>query len=310
MKSISIVSPTFNEVDNVEELCFRIELVMSNTKYDYEIIFIDNASTDGTVAKLKELAKKNKHIKIIVNARNFGHIRSPYYGLLQAKGDAVVFLASDLQDPPELINDFLAQWEEGNKVVMAVKTTADESFPLKTIRKIYYRFLGRISDAPLLSNATGCGLYDQSVIAELRKLNEPYPYFRGLVVELGFPIKKIDFHQPIRQAGKTKNNLKTLFDMALLGIVTHSQSPIRFLTIFGLVTSFLSLVIAFGYAIAKVIYWNEFSLGQAPLLIGVFFFGSTQLFMIGMLGEYLGNILRRQRNMPLVVEQERHNFGD
>lgn len=310
MKKISIVTPTYNEEGNVEELLDRISSVMSKVshEYDYEIIFIDNDSTDDTVKKIRGFAQKDKRIKLIKNARNFGHIRSPYYGILQATGDAVILIASDLQDPPELIEGFLLEWRSGKKVVLAVKSSTDERFILRNLRKAYYRFVSKISSSPLVQNATGAGIFDQTVIGELRKLTEPYPYFRGLITELGFPVHTIEFHQPMRKSGKTKNNLVTLFDIAILGITTHSNAPMRLISFFGLITACLSFVIAVGYAIAKLLFWNSFQIGLAPLIIGVFFFGSVQIFLIGLLGEYLANIQRRLRNLPLVIEQERVNF--
>lgn len=310
MKKISIVTPTYNEEGNVEELLSRIDGVMSKVsrEYDYEIIFIDNDSTDDTVKKIKTFALLDKRIKLIKNARNFGHIRSPYYGILQATGDAVILIASDLQDPPELIEDFLPAWKAGKKVVLAVKSSTDEGFIFRNLRKAYYRFVSSISTSPLVQNATGAGIFDKEVVAELRKLNEPYPYFRGLITELGFPVHTIEFHQPMRKSGKTKNNLVTLFDIAILGITTHSNAPMRLISFFGLITACFSFAIAFGYALAKVLFWDSFQLGLAPLIIGVFFFGSVQIFLIGLLGEYLANIQRRLRNLPLVIEQERINF--
>lgn len=281
---------------------------MSAWSYDYEIIFIDNASTDETVSLVKKLGSRDPRVKIIVNARNFGHIRSPYHGLLQCGGDAVISIASDLQDPPELINQFLMEWESGEKIVLAVKESSDEGFFWRKLRSGYYKFVTRISDAPLVKNATGAGLFDKAVIDELKKLHEPYPYFRGLIAELGFKVHTVPFHQPLRNGGRTKNNLFTLFDMAILGVTTHSLAPIRLLTFLGLLTGLASLLVALGYTIAKLVFWNTFQLGLAPLIIGVFLLGSIQIFLIGLIGEYLANIQRRQRNMPLVIESERFNF--
>jgi glycosyltransferase involved in cell wall biosynthesis len=308
MKKISIVTPTFNEEANVEELYNRITETMSNLPYDYEIIFIDNASTDDTSINIRAICVNDKKVKLIQNARNFGHIRSPYYGLLQANGDAVVAIASDLQDPPELIESFIRSWEAGNKVVLAVKESTDEGLIWKTIRKRYYKLVSKLSNSPQIQNATGAGLFDKSVVAELRKLQEPYPYFRGLIAELGFPVNTVEFHQPKRKSGQTKNNLVTLFDIAILGITTHTHAPMRLISFFGLVTAGISFLIAVGYTIAKILFWNSFQIGLAPVIIGVFFFGSVQIFLIGLIGEYLANIQRRIRNLPLVIEQERINF--
>jgi glycosyltransferase involved in cell wall biosynthesis len=308
MTKISIVSPTFNEEDNVEILHERISKVMASQPYDYEILFIDNASTDETVARLRKLAGADKRVKLILNARNFGHIRSPYYGLLQATGNAVILIASDLQDPPEMIDSLIESWNEGNKIVLAVKSSTDESWIWRVVRRSYYKFVTKISNEPLVRNATGAGLFDESVIKELKKLNEPYPYFRGLVTELGFRVKTIEFHQPKRQSGKTKNNFFTLYDIALLGITTSGGAPIRLISLAGFAVAVLSLVIAIGYLIAKLLFWDSFEFGFAPLILGVFFFGSFQIFLIGLLGEYLANIQRRIRNLPLVIEDERVNF--
>jgi len=308
MTKISIVSPTFNEEDNVEILHERISKVMASQPYDYEILFIDNASTDETVARLRKLAGADKRVKLILNARNFGHIRSPYYGLLQATGNAVILIASDLQDPPEMIDSLIESWNEGNKIVLAVKSSTDESWIWRAVRRGYYKFVTKISNEPLVRNATGAGLFDESVIKELKKLNEPYPYFRGLVTEIGFRVKTIEFHQPKRQSGKTKNNFFTLYDIALLGITTSGGAPIRLISLAGFAVAVLSLVIAIGYLIAKLLFWDSFEFGFAPLILGVFFFGSFQIFLIGLLGEYLANIQRRIRNLPLVIEDDRVNF--
>jgi glycosyltransferase involved in cell wall biosynthesis len=308
MKKISIVTPTFNEEQNVEELYSRVSSVMSRHKVEYEFIFIDNASTDSTIDVLKGIATRDKRVKLILNARNFGHIRSPYYALLQAKGDAVILIASDLQDPPEMIDDFIRSWKEGNKVVLAVKSSTDESWFWRLIRRSYYKFVTKISDDPLIRNATGAGIFDRQVIDQLAKLHEPYPYFRGLVTELGFRVRTIEFHQPKRAGGKTKNNFFTLYDIALLGITTHSGAPIRMISLLGFGVAILSLMTAFGYLVAKLLFWDSFEFGFAPLILGVFFFGSFQIFLIGLLGEYLANIQRRIRNMPLVIEDQRINF--
>jgi glycosyltransferase involved in cell wall biosynthesis len=308
MTKISIVTPTFNEEENVEILYNRISKVMGNQPYDYEILFIDNASTDETVPKLRKLAESDKRVKLILNARNFGHIRSPYHGLLQASGEAVILIASDLQDPPEMIDSLIESWKKGNKVVLAVKSSTDEGWAWKLIRKGYYKFVTKISNEPLVRNATGAGLFDESVITELKKLKEPYPYFRGLVTELGFRVTTIEFHQPKRQSGKTKNNFFTLYDIALLGITTSGGTPIRLISLAGFGVALLSFLIALGYLMAKILYWDSFEFGFAPIILGVFFFGSFQIFLIGLLGEYLANIQRRIRNMPLVIEDERVNF--
>ena len=307
-KLISIVTPCYNEEENIDELYQRIVTVMSTLPYDYEHICIDNASTDSTVKKIKYLAARDKRVKLIVNARNFGHIKSPYYGILQSRGDACILIASDLQDPPEIIFEFVKKWEEGYKTVLAVKPESEESSIMFFLRKTYYRFITKISEVPLVKNATGAGLFDRAVIDILRNINDSYPYFRGLLCEIGFPIATVPFKQPRRQRGVTKNNFYTLYDIAMLGITNHSKIPLRLMAMSGFLLSFLSLLVALGFLAAKLIFWNSFQLGTAPMLIGIFFFGAIQTFFIGVLGEYVASIHTQVRNMPLVVEIERVNF--
>ncbi|TCS35120.1 glycosyltransferase involved in cell wall biosynthesis [Paucimonas lemoignei] len=307
-KLISIVTPCYNEEGNVDELYRRVADVMAQQPYDYEHIYIDNCSTDGTIEKLRALAAKDKRVKLIINARNFGHIRSPYYGLLQSRGDAAILIASDLQDPPEMIAEFIKKWEVGFKTVLAVKPESQESPLMFFIRKTYYRFISRISEVQLIKNATGAGLFDRIVIEILRKIEDPYPYFRGLLCEIGFPIATVPFKQPRRQRGVTKNNFYTLYDIAMLGITNHSKVPMRIMAMCGFLLSILSLTTAFGFLIAKLVFWDQFQMGTAPMLIGLFFFGGVQISFIGLLGEYIGSIHTQVRNMPLVVELERINF--
>lgn len=307
-KLMSIVTPCYNEAENIDELYRRLVAVMATLPYDYEHIFIDNASTDGTIGKIKNIAAQDNRVKLIVNARNFGHIKSPYYGILQSSGDACVLIASDLQDPPEMIVEFIKKWEEGFKTVLAVKPESEESSAMFFLRKIYYRFITQISEVPLVKNATGAGLYDRAVVDILRGIHDPYPYFRGLLCEIGFPIALVPFKQPRRQRGITKNNFYTLYDIAMLGITNHSKLPLRLMAMSGFLLSFLSLFVALVFFIAKLVYWNFFQLGSAPMLISIFFFGAIQTFFIGVLGEYIGSIHTQVRNMPLVVEIERVNF--
>jgi glycosyltransferase involved in cell wall biosynthesis len=309
MKTISVVIPCYNEEENVEKVYAEVIKVFDGLRgYAYEIIFIDNASEDRTVPILKEIARIDENVKIIVNTRNFGHIRSPFYGLLQSSGDAVVLLCADLQDPPSLIANFVKKWEEGYKVVLGVKKTSQESIAMFALRKLYYRLIHSISEIKLTKNNTGFGLYDQEVIHVLRKLGDPYPYFRGLISDLGFRSYKIEYDQPRRVRGITKNNFYTLYDMAMLGITNHSKIPLRIATIVGFVISILSLVVALGYFIAKLVFWKNFTIGTAPLIIGLFFFSSVQLFFIGIIGEYLGAIHTQVLKRPLVIEKERINF--
>jgi glycosyltransferase involved in cell wall biosynthesis len=307
-KLISIVTPCYNEEANIDELYQRIVAVMSRLDYDYEHIFIDNCSTDNSLVKLRALAAQDKRVKLILNARNFGHIRSPYHALLQARGDAAVLIASDLQDPPEMIEEFVKKWEEGFKTVMAVKPESEESRLMFVARRAYYRFVTRISEVPLVQNATGAGLFDRAVLDILKKIDDPYPYFRGLLCEIGFPIATVPFKQPRRMRGITKNNFYTLYDIAMLGITNHSKVPLRLMVMGGALLAGLSLFAAFGFLIAKLVFWNSFQMGIAPLLISLFFFSSVQILFLGMLGEYLGSVHTKIRNMPLVVEAERVNF--
>lgn len=307
-KMISIVTPCYNEEENIDELCQRIASVMASLPYEYEHICIDNASTDSTVSKIKAKAAIDKRIKLIVNARNFGHIRSPYYGILQSSGDACILIASDLQDPPEMIAEFIKKWEQGYKTVLAVKPESEESAIMFGLRKAYYRLIARISEVPLVQNATGAGLFDRAVVDILRSIQDPYPYFRGLLCEIGFPIATVPFKQPRRQRGVTSNNFYTLYDIAMLGITNHSKVPLRLMAMSGFLLALLSLMVALAFLIAKLVYWDAFQLGTAPILIGIFFFGAVQAFFIGLLGEYIGSIHTQVRNMPLVVELERVNF--
>jgi polyisoprenyl-phosphate glycosyltransferase len=307
-RRISIVTPMYNEEANVTELCDRIAATMAKLPYDYEHLCIDNFSTDATVNMLKERAKRDKHLRVIVNARNFGYVRSSFHALLQAEGDAVVLIAADLQDPPEVIPEFIEQWEGGFKSVMAVKNVSDESRIMNVIRRSYYRLVTRIADVPLVQNATGSGLFDREVIEILRGLDDPYPYFRGLVCEIGFPVARVTFAQPRRVRGISSQNFYSLFDMAMLGITKHSKVPLRIMVFTGLVLAAISLIAASGYFVAKLLFWNSFVLGTAPLLIGMFLFIAVQMIFLGLLGEYVGSIQTHVRKLPLVVESERVNF--
>ncbi len=307
-KLISIVTPTFNEEGNIEKLCGSISKEMSKTNFDYEHIVIDNSSTDNTIKILKELSKKSKKLKVIINKKNFGHIRSPMYGMFQASGDAVILMMSDLQDPIELITKYIEEWENGSKVVMGQKDSSDENFLIHHIKNIGYKFINKISDDPLLINTTGSGLYDKSIIDIIKKIDDPYPYFRGLISEITNETKLIKYHQPKRTKGKTKNNFYTLYDIGILGIVKHSKIPLRLMTIFGFLFSFFSILTAIIFFVYKLIYWDSFDLGVAPIIIGLFALGSVQIFILGFIGEYVMNILTQTRKLPLVVEKERINF--
>lgn len=310
MPLISIVTPCYNEEDNVDLLHARVKEQMAGlSRYDYEHIFIDNASQDDTVEKLRAIAARDPHVKLILNTRNFGHIRSPMHAYLQATGDAVIAMAADLQDPPELIPELISRWEAGYKVVAGVKPTSQETLAMAVIRRIYYRIIGSISEVRLIPNYTGFGLYDKEVISAIRALDDPYPYFRGLISELGYRSTTIPYEQPKRIRGITHNNFYTLYDMAMLGITSHSKLPLRVATMAGFCLSTLSLLASLGYLAAKLLYWDSFSLGTAPIIISLFFFASVQLFFIGILGEYIGAIHTQVMKRPLVVEKERVNFG-
>jgi len=308
-KLISVVSGCYNEEENVRECYEQVKKVFQEIgRYRYEHIFIDNASKDGTVGILREIAAKDKNVKVILNARNFGHIRSPHHAMVHARGDAVISVVSDLQDPPELIKEFIRKWEEGFLIVIAIKADSEESPLFFAIRKLYYEIVSRLAEIELNKNATGFGLYDRRFIDILAEIDDPYPYFRGLVSEIGFPLAKIPYHQPVRKRGITSNNFYRLYDMAMLGITNHSKVPLRLATMLGFAVSFLSLCVALGYLVFKLLYWDSFSLGLAPLEIGLFFFGSVQLFFIGILGEYIGAIHTQVQKRPHVVELERINF--
>lgn len=311
MPFISIVTPCFNEQANVRELHAQVrEAIRTLPGYTYEHIFIDNASTDGTVAVLKSIAQSDKNVKIIVNTRNFGHIRSPHHALLQAGGAAVIGMAADLQDPPSLIPEFVRKWEQGYKIVLGVKPKSDENPVTFRIRKTYYGFLSRIANIKLVENFTGFGLFDREVIEIVRRIDDPYPYFRGLVADLGFEPATIEFHQPRRKHGITHNNVFTLYDIAMLGITSYSKLPLRLATMLGFCMAVASFLVSLGYLVTKLLYWNRFSFGLAPLLIGIFFLGSVQLLFIGVIGEYVGSIYTQVQHRPLVIEKERINFGE
>jgi len=306
---LSIVTPCYNEEDNVDELYARIKAAIADIeKYEFELIFIDNHSDDGTVTKLKKLASSDPMLKIIVNTRNFGHIRSPYYGILQSHGMATIYLASDLQDPPELIPKFINYWEDGYKLVMATKPVSKGVAWVHALRKAYYRFLDGISDISLVADSTGFGLYDREVLDHLRQIDDPYPFLRGLICELGYEIKAVPFAQPRRLRGISKNNFYTLYDIAMLGIVSHSKVPIRIAAFSGFALGTISMLVAIVYLVLKLLFWESFPLGLAPVVIGLFFLIGILLMFIGILGEYIGSIHTYVQRRPVVVEKERINL--
>jgi len=309
-KLISIVSPCFNEEGNVDELCQRVRDVMRTLpQFRYEHILIDNASRDGTVGVLRRIAGEDPRVKVIVNSRNFGHVRSPMHAVYEAKGDAVAILLSDLQDPPELLREMILAWESGTPVVVGIKQTSEESAAMFSLRSLYYKLVAHLTDVEVFEHFTGFGVYDRKVIDLVRKeYRDPYPYFRGIIAEIGLPHKKFFYQQKLRRRGLTKNNFYTLYDLAMLGITSLSKVPLRLFIFLGLATSAVSLLVALFYLVYKLLYWNSFSVGIAPALIGLFFFMSVLMIGIGFLGEYIGAIHTMVQNRPLVVERERINF--
>jgi len=306
---LSIVTPCYNEASNVDELYARIKAAIAPlTQYDFEILFIDNHSEDDTVVKLKQFAAQDPMVKIIVNARNFGHIRSPYYGILQSSGVATIYLASDLQDPPEKIPEFIKLWEDGYMLVMATKPVSAGATLMHQMRKAYYRFLDGISDVSLLADSTGFGLHDKVVLDHLRQIQDPYPYLRGLICELGYEIKTVPFSQPRRLRGVSKNNFYTLYDMAMLGVVSHSKMPLRLASMFGFVLAICSFLAAIGFLLYKLFNWSQVPLGFAPFAILVMLLFGMMFIFIGVLGEYIGSIHTYVQRRPIVVEKERINF--
>jgi glycosyltransferase involved in cell wall biosynthesis len=309
MRFVTVMTPCFNEEDNVRELYEQVKKVFAGLPgYTYEHLFIDNASKDRTVEILRDIARSDRNVRVIVNARNFGHIRSPHHALMQARGEAVVSIVADLQDPPAMIADFLKKWEEGYKIVLGIKEEAEESGAMFAVRRAYYQLVSKLSDIELIQNFTGFGLYDRQVIEIIRQIDDPYPYFRGLIADIGFEAYKIPYRQPRRWRGITKNNFFTLYDLAMLGITNHSKVPLRLATMSGFIMAVVSLLVAVAYLLWKLIYWDWFTAGIAPLIIALFFFSSVQLFFIGIIGEYIGSIHTQVLKRPLVIERERINF--
>lgn len=310
MKKISVLVPCYNEQENVVPISNEIVKILENelAAYDYEVLFIDNCSTDNTRVLLRELCKKNQRVKAIFNARNFGQFNSPFHGLCQASGDCVILVCADFQDPLELIPVFVSEWEKGCKIVSGIKTSSKENKMIRFLRSCYYKTIKKMSDIEQIEHFTGFGLYDRSFIDILRNLNDPIPFLRGIVAELGFDRKNIPYEQQKRQAGKTKNNWYTLFDAAMLSFTSYTKAGLRIATIVGFITAGLTFIISLVYLVYKLLYWDSFSAGIAPLILGVFFLGSLQLFFIGFIGEYVMSINTRLMNRPLVIEEERINF--
>lgn len=311
-KKISVVIPTYNEEGNVVPLAKAVSQVMEGElpEYDYEILFIDNHSQDNTQALLRGLCAENKHIKAIFNVKNFGQARSPVYGMKQAYGDCVIRMCADFQDPVDMIVQFVREWEKGHKIVIGVKKSSKEKRIMYWIRGCYYKLIKKITDIDHIEQYTGFGLYDKKFVDVVRQLHDPMPYLRGIVAELGFDYKAIPYTQPKRRAGKTKNNFYSLYDIAMIGITSYSKVVMRLATFVGFFVAGCSFLAGLVYLILKLMYWERFSAGVAPMLIGVFFLGALQLFFIGFMGEYVLSINSRVLDRPLVVEEERLNFDE
>jgi glycosyltransferase involved in cell wall biosynthesis len=310
MSLISIITPTYNEVKNIKDLSLLIQSVCESNKINYEQIIIDNNSNDGTIEVIRDLTSKHKNIKAILNLSNYGHIRSPYYALLDSESDASIIMMSDFQSPPELIVDYYNKWKTGSKVVLGRRKIVSDNFFLKGLKSFYYNFLCKIANHKMERNITGEGLYDKSVINILKTIKDPYPYLRGLIFELGFQIDFVDFHQPLRKSGVSKNNLYTLLDLGLIGVVKHSNILLRFMIIFGFFSGFLSLLISIIFFFYKIFNWYSFQLGLAPIIVGFFGMASIQIMIIGLIGEYVSTVLTYSKNLPLVIEKERINFNE
>ena len=312
MKKISVMIPCYNEEENVVPMSEAVTELFEKElpQYDYEILFIENASTDNTRPLLREICRKNKKVKAIFNAKNFGQFNSPFHGMLQTTGDCTITMVCDFQDPLDLIPKYLKEWEDGYKIVIGIKSKSKENPLIYHLRSLYYKFVKKFSDVEQIEHFTGSGLYDKDFIEVLRNLHDPTPFLRGIVAELGFKIKRIEYEQPKRRAGKTHNNFWTLYDAAMLSITSYTKIGLRIATFIGIIVAFISLGIGIVYLIMKLIWWERFSAGMAPMLIGMFFLGSLQLFFIGLIGEYIMNMNKRLMNRPLVVEEERINFEE
>lgn len=310
MKKISILIPTYNEEENVQPLVKAISNIFEErlAKYDYEIVFIDNASKDDTRAKIREMVNDNCHVKAIFNAKNFGQFNSPYYGLMQTTGECTILMCADFQDPVELIPDFIYEWEQGYKIVIGQKVTSQEGKVMYWLRSCYYKAIKRFSDVEQIEHFTGFGLYDRDFIDILRNLDDSTPFLRGIVAELGYKRKEIPYEQQKRRAGKTSNNFYSLYDAAMLSFTSYTKIGLRIATFIGMAIAFFSIVIGIVYLILKLILWEEFVAGTAPILIGMFFLGAVQLIFLGLLGEYVLSINQRIMNRPLVIEEERIGF--
>ncbi|MCC8023964.1 MAG: glycosyltransferase family 2 protein [Clostridium sp.] len=312
MKKISVLIPCYNEAENAAPISQAVTEIMERElpQYDYELVFIDNDSTDGTRDILRSLCAANSRIKAILNARNFGQFNSPYYGMLQVTGDCCIEMVADFQDPVEMIPKYVREWEKGYKIVIGIKTSSKENRLMYWLRSCYYKTIKKLSDVEQIEHFTGSGLYDREFIEVLRNLDDPTPFLRGIVAELGYKRKEIPYEQPKRRAGKTHNNFYRLYDAAMLSVTSYTKAGLRLATIFGSICAVGSMIVALVYLVMKLIWWDRFPAGMAPMLIGMLFLGSVQLFFIGFLGEYIMSINQRVMRRPLVIEEERINFSE
>lgn len=312
MKTISVLIPCYNEEENVEPIAQAVIGILERelSRYDYELVFIDNDSQDNTRPILRRMCGENPRIKAIFNARNFGQFNSPYHGLLQVTGDCVIAMVADFQDPVELIPQYVKAWEEGYKIVIGIKTSSKENPVMYWLRSCYYKMIRKLSDVEQIEHFTGSGLYDREFIEVLRRLDDPTPFLRGIVAELGYKRKEIPYEQPKRRAGKTHNNFYRLYDAAMLSVTSYTKAGLRLATFVGGISCGVSLLVAFVYLIMKLIWWDRFPAGMAPMLLGMLFLGSVQIFFIGMVGEYVLSINQRVMKRPLVIEEERLNFTE
>ena len=312
MKKISVLIPCYNEEENVVPISKAVidTITTELPAYDYELVFIDNDSQDNTRTLLRGLCAENPKIKAIFNAKNFGQFNSPYYGMLQCTGDCVISMVADFQDPVELIPRYVHEWENGYKIVIGIKTTSQENKFMYWLRSLYYKMIKKFSNVEQIEHFTGSGLYDRDFIEVLRDLKDPTPFLRGIVAELGYKRKEIPYEQPKRRAGKTHNNFYTLYDAAMLSVTSYTKVALRVATFIGAICSGISFLVAIVYLIMKLIWWDRFPAGIAPMLIGLLFLGSIQILFVGLVGEYVLSINQRVMNRPLVVEEERINFGE
>jgi len=308
MKKISIVTATYNEQENIVKLCKDISFIMKKIEIDYEHIIIDNNSTDNTQNLIRRICEVDKNVKAIFNTRNFGHYRSAYYGILQSSGDATILYAADFQDPIELIPTLIKKWFSGIKVVFLKRTSSKENFFLENIKKFFYKLLKKVSNSKIIERTTGSGIFDRSVIDILKTINDPDPFFRGLVTEIEDNIEVLEFEQPPRLFGKSKNNFFTLSDLAIIALIKHSKLPLRIITFGGFFFSMILFIIGTFFLIYKLLFWDSFVIGIAPIILLISFGFSILIFMIGIIGEYVGVILTYQKSLPLSVEKERINF--